>query len=146
MERTVLLISKDEMGKMIGLASSAYPIECCGLLIGFEVETKRTVREARPCLNEAPKDLRVRYKINPRTLLETEREIADSGKIILGIYHSHPDYSAHPSKYDLAHAWPWYSYLILSVDHGHFVEASSWRLTNDLSKFREEEWRVPESP
>ncbi len=137
----VLLLSKDEMEKIVTQSESSYPTECCGLLIGLE-GSERKVQEARPCLNAASEEARIRYKIDPRTLIEAERELVNSGKLILGIYHSHPDYPAHPSKFDLDHAWPWYSYLVLSVKRGHFIEAASWRLSKNLTDFQSEELKI----
>jgi proteasome lid subunit RPN8/RPN11 len=34
---------------------------------------------------------------------------------LLGFYHSHPDHPARPSQYDLDHALPSFSYVIISV-------------------------------
>ncbi len=129
------------MQQMVEQAELSYPTEGCGLLIGVE-RGDRSVEEARPCLNAAPDTARTHYKIHPMTLMETERELYGSNRVILGIYHSHPDYPANPSKLDLEHAWPWYSYLILSVQYGHYKEAASWRLSSDLSEFRREELKI----
>jgi proteasome lid subunit RPN8/RPN11 len=52
---------------------------------------------------------------------------------VLGFYHSHPDHPAAPSPFDTEHAWPWYSYLIVRVDRGSAVEATSWQLATDRS-------------
>ena len=41
-----------------------------------------------------------------------------TGRALLGFYHSHPDHPAEPSAFDLAHAWPNLSYVILSVRDG----------------------------
>ena len=140
----MLLLPAGEMEKVRQQAESAYPTECCGLLIGLDGNERR-VEEARPCLNAAPDMARVRYKIHPLALLETEKELLGSERMILGIYHSHPDYPTSPSQIDFEHAWPWYSYLILSVKRGHLEEAASWRLASDMSEFRREELRVLEA-
>ena len=129
---------------MIEHSEITYPSECCGLLIGLEGE-ERLVLEARACQNFFPDKAKARYTINPITILETEKELAGTKKMILGIYHSHPDYPASPSKIDFQHAWPWYSYLIVSVKHGHFEDAASWRLAPDMNGFRKEDWRLDPS-
>jgi hypothetical protein len=36
-----------------------------------------------------------------------------------------------PSAYDAAHAWPWYSYLIVRVEQGQAREAASYTLDPD---------------
>jgi proteasome lid subunit RPN8/RPN11 len=129
---------------MIEHAEKTYPSECCGLLIGLDGEERRVV-ESRPCQNASLNKAHARYKINPLTILETEKELAGTEKVIIGIYHSHPDYPASPSKIDFRYAWPWYSYLIVSVKRGRFEEATSWRLAADMNRFRKEEWRVEPS-
>ncbi len=137
----MLLLPKEELRKLATQAESTYPSECCGLLIGVEGEERRVV-EARPCLNATSTGAGLRYKIDPLVLLRTERELAGSEKVVLGIYHSHPDYPASPSKIDFDGAWPWYSYLVLSVKHGRFEEALAWRLAPNLTEFRSEELKI----
>ena len=54
---------------------------------------------------------------------------------LLGFYHSHPDHPARPSQYDLDHAWPFFSYIIVSVRSGKPEAMTSWRLREDRSAF-----------
>ncbi|MDR2489668.1 MAG: Mov34/MPN/PAD-1 family protein [Desulfovibrio sp.] len=61
------------------------------------------------------------------------------GLEVLGYYHSHPDHPALPSAYDLEHAWPFYSYVIVSIVKGNAGEMLSRVLADDRSRF------VPES-
>jgi proteasome lid subunit RPN8/RPN11 len=63
---------------------------------------------------------------------------AKNGYEILGFYHSHPDHPSEPSKYDLDHAWPFYSYVIVSVEKGEARALTSWELENDREKFNQE--------
>ncbi len=126
---------------MIQDAESTYPSECCGLLIGTD-GTDRVASEARPCQNATSEMPSIRYKIPPSALLETERSLAGSDRIVLGIYHSHPDHSAQPSRFDFDHAWPWYTYLILATKRRQFQEIQAWRLSPNLSEFQKEELKV----
>jgi proteasome lid subunit RPN8/RPN11 len=57
---------------------------------------------------------------------------------VVGFYHSHPDVAARPSEFDKEHAWPYYSYVIVSVRGGQPFEMTSWRLAEDRSIFTEE--------
>ena len=57
----------------------------------------------------------------------------------LGWYHSHPDHPARPSEFDREHAWPWYSYVIVSVANGEPQDMTSWQLEDDRSHFQPEE-------
>ena len=78
---------------------------------------------------------RNRYLIDPLAYLKTERDADRRGLQVLGIYHSHPDAPARPSAFDLDHAWPNLSYLIVSIAGGKVAETTSWRLRDDHSTF-----------
>ena len=70
--------------------------------------------------------------------MRAEKRATETGLQLLGFYHSHPDHPAEPSAFDLDHAWPNLSYLIISVRQGQPKEARSWRLKADRSAFEEE--------
>jgi proteasome lid subunit RPN8/RPN11 len=57
---------------------------------------------------------------------------------VVGWYHSHPDHPAWPSEFDREHAWPWYSYIIVSVDKGAPKDMTSWRLNDDRDGYESE--------
>lgn len=78
---------------------------------------------------------RNRFLIDPREQVRVEKDARARGLEVLGFYHSHPDHPARPSKYDREHAWPWYSYLILSVEKGEPADLTSWVLTEDRERF-----------
>ena len=54
------------------------------------------------------------------------------------LHHSHPDVAARPSEYDRQHAWPWYSYLIVSVRAGQAAELNAWVIPEDQDQFTAE--------
>jgi proteasome lid subunit RPN8/RPN11 len=58
--------------------------------------------------------------------------------VLIGFYHSHPDHPARPSQFDLEHAWPNFSYPIVSVLDGRAADLRSWRLRADRTAFDEE--------
>jgi len=87
---------------------------------------------------------RNRYLIDPLVYMKIEREADKRGMDVLGIYHSHPDVAARPSQFDLDHAWPNFSYLIVSVVKGKAVESNSWRLRDDRSAFDQEAVEISE--
>jgi proteasome lid subunit RPN8/RPN11 len=60
----------------------------------------------------------------------------------MGFYHSHPDHPARPSQFDLDHAVPWCSYIIVSVEAGLPAAVNSWVLMDDHSEFSEEQLDV----
>lgn len=79
-----------------------------------------------------------RYLIAPDDLRRVEADLRSEGLEVLGCYHSHPDHPAAPSAFDLEHAWPWYSYIIVRVDQGRAAELTSWVLEDDRSIMRPE--------
>ncbi len=68
-----------------------------------------------------------------------EKYAASKGFDIVGFYHSHPDHPAVPSAYDLDHAWPGYSYIIVAVKVGRAEDLLSWEMQPDRSRFKEDE-------
>ena len=120
-----------------------YPYECCGLLLGcFEADAK-VVRETYPISNAREESAkRNRFLIEPDELMRGEKYARSKDLEVVGFYHSHPDSPARPSQYDLEHAWPTYSYIIVSTSEGHSGDLFSWEQEPDRSKFNPEEIRV----
>jgi proteasome lid subunit RPN8/RPN11 len=58
---------------------------------------------------------------------------------VIGFYHSHPDHPAVPSPYDLDHAWPLYSYVVVAVHDGVKKDFRSWEMEPDRTRFTEEQ-------
>jgi proteasome lid subunit RPN8/RPN11 len=118
-----------------------YPHECCGLLVGhFSDGGRKTVVETYPISNAREEEAkRNRFLIRPEELMRGERYARGRGLDVVGFYHSHPDAPAVPSGYDLEHAWPSYSYIIVSVRDGRAVMLRSWEMEADRSRFNEEE-------
>ena len=79
-----------------------------------------------------------RYLIPPEEILQGELEAEERGLDVIGYFHSHPDHPARPSEFDRDHAWPWYSYLIISVIDGKAGDSRAWQLREDRSGFAEE--------
>jgi proteasome lid subunit RPN8/RPN11 len=131
-----------------------YPNECCGILLGKADEDAKRVREvvalknlrldaARaqellPVSEPGRETERNRFLIDPIEQLRVEKDARARGLEVLGYYHSHPDHPARPSEYDREHAWPWYSYVILSVRDGQPGEMTSWVLSDDRARFLSE--------
>ena len=78
--------------------------------------------------------------------MKTERRASELGAELLGFYHSHPDHPARPSQYDLDHALPTFSYIIVSVRGGTPEDMTSWRLRDDRSAFDPEELQTCLTP
>jgi proteasome lid subunit RPN8/RPN11 len=120
-------------------ASAAYPDECCGALIGRAaggdvVEITATL----PLANVTDEGPRRRFRVSPDDYRQSEASADAAGADLVGFYHSHPDHPAQPSQYDLDHAWPNLSYVIVAVAAAAPGDIRSWRLRADRSAFEEE--------
>jgi proteasome lid subunit RPN8/RPN11 len=114
-----------------------HPEECCGLMIGtFGDDGRKVVVDLLPISNAREQEARRnRFLIGPGEMLRGERHARALGLDIVGIYHSHPDCPAVPSQFDLDHAWPVFSYIIVSVSANGAGEMRSWELREDRSGF-----------
>ena len=117
-----------------------YPYECCGLLLGrFRAEGK-SVTETYAISNAREESAkRNRFLIEPTELMRGERYARERDLEVVGFYHSHPDSPAVPSQYDLEHAWPTYSYIIVSTTADRAGDLFSWEQEPDRSQFNPEE-------
>ena len=120
-------------------AAAAYPYECCGALIGRQLEDGLVdVVDAAELENVTDEGPRRRFRVSPADYRQSEARARDLGAELLGFYHSHPDHPAQPSQYDLDHAWPNFSYVIVAVANAEAGDVTSWRLRPDRSAFDEE--------
>ena len=118
-----------------------YPYECCGLLIGrFLGNGCKVVFETFAISNAREEEhKRNRFLIRPEELLGGERYAREKHLDVVGFYHSHPDAEARPSLYDLEHAWPTYSYVIVSVRKAYAQDLRSWEMRPDRTHFDAED-------
>jgi proteasome lid subunit RPN8/RPN11 len=114
--------------------AETYPNECCGALIGRD----GVVSAAYALPNTTDEGPRRRFMVRPQDYRDAERRASEHGGELLGFYHSHPDHPARPSQYDLDHAWPFFSYIIVAVRAGVPEDMTSWRLRDDRSAFDQE--------
>jgi proteasome lid subunit RPN8/RPN11 len=125
--------------------AETYPHECCGALLGRETaDDAREILALFPLVNRRDDSPRNRFSVTSDDVRDAEKAAREKGLDVLGWYHSHPDHPARPSQYDQDHAWPWYSYIIVSVAGGEPQDMTSWRLADDRSKFSPEALEVQE--
>jgi proteasome lid subunit RPN8/RPN11 len=145
METSAQLKMTSELAdKIRSHGAETYPHECCGALLGrdTEVAERRVYREIHalhPLVNRRDDSPRNRFSVTSEDVREAEKAARERGLEVVGWYHSHPDHPACPSQYDREHAWPWYSYIIVSVANKVPEEMTSWRLAEDRTEFECEE-------
>ena len=130
-----LVLREDQSAQIREYLQRAYPEEGCGVMLGGEQDGRREVARIVAFENQREDSRHNRYLISPEQFLAAERAGREQGLDVLGFFHSHPDHPAEPSAFDLEHAWPYYSYVIVSVLAGRIGEMRSFRLADDRSHF-----------
>jgi proteasome lid subunit RPN8/RPN11 len=150
-DAAVLSISERLAEKIRAHGAETYPHECCGALLGRDskgvlesdqgrgtLTASREIRQIFPLVNRRDDSPRNRFSVTAEDVRASEKAAGEQGLEVVGWYHSHPDHPARPSEYDRDHAWPWYSYIIVSVQNGAPQEMTSWRLNDDRAEFSSE--------
>jgi proteasome lid subunit RPN8/RPN11 len=140
----LLVLTPVQVGQIEAEGASAYPNECCGIMIGRDVSdgtcTRRIVERLEAMANVFdPEQQKRRFAVDPLALMRAEKSASEAGQLVLGFYHSHPDHPARPSEYDRTHAWPFYSYVIVSIAEGKPVDMTSWVLDDQTETFSRQE-------
>ncbi len=132
-----LLIPESQWETIIRHLLEKYPEEGCGLLLG-KFNKDYLVKEAYPTENvwENKEERKRRYALSPREWLEAEKKATAKNLEILGIFHSHPNYPAYPSPFDLEMAWEGYVYLIAEIKEQSFSRARAY-LINASKEIKE---------
>jgi proteasome lid subunit RPN8/RPN11 len=150
-DETTLWISGHLAEKIRLHGAETYPHECCGALLGRDesavagvdlrkdaLTPRREILALFPLVNRRDDSPRNRFSVSVDDVRAAEKAAREQGLEVVGWYHSHPDHPARPSEYDRDHAWPWYSYIIVSVQNGAPQDMASWRLNDDRQEFSPE--------
>lgn len=144
-KKKMLELKQEHLDAIKAHAEADYPHECGGLLLGnIDADGRKTIVETLPMENMAALETRHdRVFIDPRALMLADRKAREKGLDVIGYYHSHPDDEAVPSQFDLDHALPVWSYIIVSVRDKKAVGWNSWEMENDRTKFNKETTVIP---
>lgn len=138
---TTIVLTHQLLEKMHAHAISAFPEECCGLMLGTFEENSRVkkVIELKQMKNVfAPQERYHRYTIDPMEFMQVENEAEKKGEEIIGVYHSHPNAPSRPSLFDQGHAWPSLSYVVIEIREKKPISIRSWLLREDRGDFLQE--------
>lgn len=127
-----LILTESVRDGMQKHAETAYPAECCGLMLGKDLDNgDREVSVFVVCENAKGADEQGhRYHISPGDIMRASQIAEDTGLDVVGVYHSHPDAPAAYSHFDADHALPLWSYLIMACRRCEVTDLSSWRLSD----------------
>ena len=143
MSSHVLKLRSDLAAKIQAHGMQTYPHECCGAILGRDANGSREVMALLPLANRRDDSPRNRFEVTPDDVQLAEKTARERKIELIGWYHSHPDAPAKPSEFDREHAWPWYSYIIVSIRTGQPREMNSWRLRDDRTGYDSEAIESP---
>jgi proteasome lid subunit RPN8/RPN11 len=157
-ENLQLWISHDLSERIRRHGAETFPHECCGALLGRDSAPDagaqsvpdrpaqaRQILDLFPLINRRDDSPRNRFALSAEDVRDAEKAARERGLDLVGWYHSHPDHPARPSQFDREHAWPWYSYIIVSVMSGAPAEMTSWRLNDDRQDYSAEKIEIRSS-
>ena len=108
----MLNIDEKYAGDMVDHALAEDPNECCGILAGKNGSIDKIYRMVNT--ESSP----YRYNLDPQEQMQVDRDISDTGRTMMAIYHSHTHSEAYPSTTDIRLANPWYAdivYVLVSL-------------------------------
>jgi proteasome lid subunit RPN8/RPN11 len=131
-------LTRELLGMLEREARAAYPDEACGFLFSAAAAADADVRavvSTEPAPNEVDGERRRRFIISAAGLHAAELRAEARREAVSGFYHSHPDHPAAPSAFDTEHAWPWYTYIVVSVDRAGVCAAGAFELATEGGRF-----------
>ena len=137
-DMSVINLTHDIIDQFKKHGESDYPHECCGFILGSFKDTESIGVKYMPASNTKEENRERRFLIDPMAYQKAEDEADELGLSVISIVHSHPDHPDKPSEFDREHAWPGFSYIIISVQDGKAVSYRSWQLSTDRKFFIEE--------
>lgn len=119
--------------RLIAIARAALPNEACGLLAGLalpDADAPVVVSAVWPVANSLRSPHR--FALDGAGMLDAEDRIEAAGRIVIGVFHSHPTSQAVPSATDRADAERWdpqhrFVHAIISMQ-GFVPTVRVWRL------------------
>ncbi|MFI5315660.1 MAG: Mov34/MPN/PAD-1 family protein [Myxococcota bacterium] len=131
-------------------ARECYPEECCGLLLGSDLEGPlhmvrcANVQSKRLARGESNLDATLAFWIDDQELLHALRSAESTGERLLVIYHSHVDAAAYLSHTDVAGAlgpdgeplYPGTAQLVVSVHEAGVGESALFEWDASARIFR----------
>lgn len=141
----MITLSKTHLSELHQHGIEAYPEECCGAMLGRMLTDSKQVVELVRIENQSTENKHRRFAVTAEDYKAIEDLAKEKKLSLLGFYHTHPDHPAQPSETDLKFAWPFFSYIILSVTKGKPDTLNSFVFDLDKNELIEEKVQVSES-
>ena len=122
-----LRISSEHLQQLAELGTDCYPEEACALLVGMG----NNVSEIIISKNIASEPRRY-FEIDPTVRIKAEKQCRKDDCAVIGVFHSHPDGDAKPSKTDEKMIYePDLFWIIASVDKENKTEIAAFYPSSD---------------
>lgn len=119
-----LVLAPAQVIRLTRASVQTAPREACGVLLGEVVRGERQVRRLTIGKNLAEEP--DRFFLDPVHLMRQAEHTDADGLEILGVWHSHPDQPASPSRLDAEGSQPGWTQLIARVDDGVLTDLKAW--------------------
>ena len=137
-DMSTIFLTKEIIEFFSNHAQNDYPHECCGFILGEFKENYSIALKYISVENIKQVNRERRFLIDPIAYQNAGDEAEKQKLSIISIVHSHPDHLDQPSNFDRDHAWPGFSYIIISVINGISKSFKSWQLDKDRMFFIQE--------
>lgn len=119
-------LSRKQSAALLDHATAQAPEECCGVLLGIEVNGTFQISQTIAVFNRAV-DRQRAFSIAVADVGRCSRRARQTGHELLGFYHSHPKGPAYPSQRDIteASAFSGMLHVIIGFESGAGLKA--WR-------------------
>ena len=129
--------------------AETYPHECCGALLGrdsilADASRSREIVAPFPLVNRRDDSPRNRFSVTSEDVRDAEKAARKPRPRRRGLVSFASGSSGETEPIRSDHAWPWYSYIIVSVANGEPQYITSWRLSDDRSQFTPEDLEIRE--
>jgi len=141
---TAITITQEIVDTFKSHGEKDYPYECCGFILGQFKDDDSFGVEYLPASNVKEENRERRFLIDPLAYQKAEDEADKRDMSVISVVHSHPDHPDKPSDFDRDHAWPGFSYIIISVQNGKAISYRSWKLNKNREFFIEENIKIVE--
>ncbi|HOK40757.1 MAG TPA: M67 family metallopeptidase [bacterium] len=104
--------------------------ESCGILAG-----RNNIVEKIYIMNNVSDKPEICYFMDTKEQIKVMKEIREKELDLIGIFHSHINVKAYPSKRDIELAfYPEAVYIIIEIEEGKFQEMNGYEIKNDEIK------------
>lgn len=129
----LLHINSSAASEIGSIAINQFPKECCGFFWG----DKNDICLAKAVENSSIDNKNESFKISYADYLSAEEFAEKNNVSLLGVFHSHPNQPAVPSREDLDFAMPNFVNIIVSVGQEGIREMRAWALKEDEQQLTE---------